>query len=356
MRNKDVQVERPSNELVPNENVQAGQNSTDHVQVRDEHIQDAPPGQSPNQPVQAEEVSTKEVHDEHVQAEVVSPKEMHDENVQAMYAPFEPLQVQEAPAEQNSNLNTRSEGGPTNPIQVDDVPGEIVDVDQSRESESEGTESILGEVRACIEERNTAKKLKSRDWYDGIDPRTMKTDDERHLQFGLPSSKKRTATNAFTSYATDGSVAPRATKAAKTSRKRSTKQPKPVLDEAGKAEVARRRKEQQKAYRKKHAEKKKAEKLAQQHERASSISTMSSQSQSNEESNNVSSEDDNENEDENENNNNESLDDSDAVLATELDKAIKDMAAADQIPPTHEPTATTAERYVDSESEESEEE
>lgn len=404
VRNKDVQVEWPSIELVPSKNVQAGPNFTEQVQVQDEHIQDAPPGQSPNQPVQAEEVSTKEVH---------------DVNVQAVHAPFEPLQIQAPPAEQTSTLNTQSEGGPTNSIQVDNVPTETIEVEHSRQSESEGTASILGEVRACTEERNTAKKLKSRDWYDGIDPRTMITDDERHLQFGLPSSKKRTATNAFPSYATDGSVASRATKAAKTSRKKSTKQPKPVLDEAGKAEVARRRKEQQKVYRKKHTEKKRADKLAQQHERLSSISTTSSQSQSNTECNDVSSEEeasqssaipegeerasspiqtwegmdslgvpedmemdssirngadipwatyadelviedpdeDSDSDSDNDNDkDNEEKDDSDAVLASELDKAIKEKTNADQIAPTHQATAATTDRYESSESEESEEE
>ncbi|KAL2041063.1 hypothetical protein N7G274_006007 [Stereocaulon virgatum] len=398
VRNEDVQVERPSNGLAPNENVQAEQNSTEQVQVQDGHIQDAPPGQSLNQPVQAEGVSTKEVH---------------DENVQAVHAPLEPLQVQEAPAEQNSNLNTQFEGGPTNPIQVDDVPAEIVDVGHSRESGSEGTASILGEVRACIEEQSTATKLKSRDWYDGIDPRTMITDDERHLQFGLPSSKKRTATDAFSSDAADDSVASCATKVAKTPKKKSTKKPKPVLDEAGKAEIARQRKEKQKAYRKKHAEKKKAEKLTQQHERSSSIPTMSSQSQSNVEYNKISSEEeasrssamqDGEEEasvsiqtwegmdslevledmengsssiasgaaipgntytddliivdpDEDEDKDKEEeVDDSDAALASELDKAIKDMTAADKVAPTHQPTAATTDLYESSESEESEEE
>lgn len=287
-RNRVVQAENESTESAPNQNVQARQVPIEQVQHQDEQARKAPPEQSPNQNVQDQESRLEQVSNdkmqaiqeqsEQVQLEKASVKEVPNDKVQAVQAPFEQLQAQEAPAKQTLNQSLQSEGGPTNQVRMDNVQVEIVDVDHSAEDNSEETRSILEEVRASIEAKKNADK-KRLDWYDGIDPGTMTTDGERKLQFGLPSAKKRTAATAFRPLATDGSIAPRPTKVARMSRKKTTKQPKQMLDEAGRAEVARQKKEQAKINRKTYTDKKKVEKLLQQCDRASSTSTSSSQPQ-----------------------------------------------------------------------------
>ncbi|KAK3170991.1 hypothetical protein OEA41_003075 [Lepraria neglecta] len=286
VRNRIIQAEKESTESAPNQNVQARQVPIEQVQHQDEQVPKATPEQSSNQNVQDQEPRLEQVPNDKVQAvqepseqvqvEKASVKEVPNDKVQAVQAPFEQLQAQEAPAKQALNQTLQSEGGSTNQVRLDNVQIEIIDVDHSPEDNSEEIPSILEEVRASIEAEKNADK-KRLDWYDGIDPGTMTTDEERKLQFGLPSAKKRTAATAFRPLVTDSSIAPRPTKVARTPGKKATKQPKQILDEAGRAEVARQKKEQAKINHKMYTDKKKAEKLLQQRDRASSTSTSSSQ-------------------------------------------------------------------------------